>query len=196
MHRLDMQISDEEYETMKKIKNIAGCSISDFFRWILDNYDPAKEVTTVSSNDLEREDNPDNKSLYWYNYFDHDLLAREIDKSYSPKYSDLPHYYCVLHKPLGASLVEVLKTQNEQKSKLRDSRIMFEGKLAYLAFDLQNIGNNINQIAKALNVLKKKDAAAVSQFDFDKLNEIVNQLEDKTNHYTQKINEYAKNTQA
>lgn len=185
MARIDLQVSDEEKIIAKRIASVNEMSTSDFIRMILDNYDPEKEVKEF---DLDRDSDPDNKDLYWYDYADRDLrkMKLTLPHEYTAK-----HMYVVVHKPMGQSLIDALKIRNQQKDKFYQAKGEYETDLQYIAFLLKNLTSNYNQIAKACNYLKRRGA---SQKELADLVEAMGILKDNiashTKAYTKELDKY------
>lgn len=175
MARIDLQVSDEQKIIAQRIASVSGMSTSDFIRMILDNYDPEKEVKEF---DVGREFKPDKEDLYWYDYAERDLRKMKL---LTPHESKAKHMYVVVHKPMGQSLLDALKIRNQQKDKFYQAKTDYEADLQYIAFLLRNLTENYNQIAKACNYLKKRNA---SKKDVSELVEAMGILKDNIKSHT------------
>lgn len=173
MHRVTFALSDEDYKTLNKIARMSGYNMTDLIRMFINNYDPDLEVKLLSKN--ENKDAGD----YWFNYSNYDMFGTPI--------MDDPHHVYG-RKPLGQSLLEVLKKDKQDENQKYQTAVQVIGNLKAITFLLSNISNNVNQIAKSLNEINKYHMQ--DQIDIKQTRKELSKVRAKSRNYVKKVKYY------
>lgn len=190
MARIDAQVTDRQKKIARAICNETGYSISEFMRIILDNFDPEKEVVAEKNKDKNKGKNKVKNELYWMDeneiYIDADALREdgELPDNFDDKHTR--NLYVINRRPMGQSVIDSLKEISQKKDERyqRETKLLSNG--VYLSNLLQNIGENINQIAHVLNKNKNNS----DKLDFDSLNKDVKEINNQTDKYLTYLKDY------
>lgn len=191
MARIDVHVSDAQKKTARAIANKTGYSVSDFIRIILDNFDPEKEVIAAENKNKNKDKNKSQSSLYWMDenniYIDYSRLRKNGELPVDFDDAHTKQLYVINRKPLGQSVIDSLNKISEKKDERyeRETNILSNG--VYLSNLLQNIGENVNQIAHVLNKNKNN---LDDKFNFNSLNKTVNEINNQSEKYLAALKDY------
>lgn len=188
MPRLDAEISDQQKRIVKALSRLLDVSQTDLIRMLIDNLDPKKEVRTLTKDTpisvLDRKAKEDQDG-YWMDYSKYALSLFKIDLSDPRNQDKVFDIDLVLHLPIGQSIADSFKKISDAKMNEYQDYTKLLARMKYLNYVLTNIGNNLNQIARALNTYNKNHPD--QKLDLNAVNSTVKKLQDSSKEYEENL---------